>query len=138
MIASIFGFLTSPLYKGERLLGRYIGIKPHIIGAMIADIAKHDHERAELFFSYLSRADKKDDFLHTAALTFFVYRTFYKNRHPKELSWWLEHFRSQGVPTEIRLRQAEQILVFLRFAVEDPQDIVAFYLGINDQKPSFD
>lgn len=128
---ALLDFLFMRSKKGVRALSNFMGIKVEKIEEMVAEVRFADPERHRQFILGLNAWARDPEALKMAATTFFVYRTFLRNGHPKEFEWWYSEFRKRNIiPEHIRLRELETASVTLRnigLGVESISKAQAFY-----------
>ena len=128
---ALLEFLFKRSKKGVRALANFSGIKVEKIEEMVTEVRFADPERHRQFILGLNAWAHDPEALKTAATTFFIYRTFIRNRHPKEFEWWYDEFRKRDVISErITLGDLDFASVTLRrigLGVEEISEAQGYY-----------
>ena len=112
---ALLDFLFMSPKKGVVALANFADVKVEKIQEMLTEVRLADPERHRLFVLSLNAWADDPSTLKSDATTFFIYRTFLRNRHPQEFKWWYDKFRSRDIIAEqITHRQLQAASVTLR------------------------
>lgn len=126
MFQMIYRAIFPAQAKAENAIAQALDVKPSLVGDMIANMGA---DRGNLFLDHLRQSTFSD--LEDAVFTFYIYRIYVKNQHPKEILWWRDRMIEKGFEIALSKERIEIVSVYLKQAGVDSQELRAFAADYN-------